>query len=76
VAGDRVLQEHVCITVLREPSGCLTFQQLVDRLHAEPSWRNIQPNDLRGALSELLHEPGPRIEQREDGCYCRRDPDA
>jgi len=67
-----VLREHVYITLLRASTGCLTFQQLVDCLHAEPNWRNVNPLDLRGALYELLHEPEPRIEQRDDGCYCRR----
>jgi hypothetical protein len=69
-----MLREHVYITLLREPTGCLTFQEFVDRLHAEPNWRNVTPNDLRGALYDLLHEPGCRIEQREGGRYCRRAP--
>jgi hypothetical protein len=66
------LREHVYITLLREPTGCLTFQQFVDRLQTERDWENVTPVDVRTALYELLHEPGHRIEQREDGRYCRR----
>jgi len=66
-----VLREHVYITLLREPTGCLTFQQFVDRLQADREWKDINPIDVRTALHELLREPGPRIEQREGGRYCR-----
>jgi hypothetical protein len=73
MANHAALREHVYITLLRESSGCLTFQQLVDRLRAEPDWKNVSPNDLRTALYELRHEPASRIEWRDDGHYCRRD---
>jgi hypothetical protein len=66
------LREHLYITLLRKPTGCLTFQQFIDRLHVEPAWTNISPFDLCIALRELLHERQPRIEWREDGRYCRR----
>ncbi len=72
MASLAVLQEHVYITLLREPTGCLTFQQLVDRLHAERDWKNLSPLDVRVALYELLNEPGPRIERCKDGHFCRR----
>jgi hypothetical protein len=70
-ASHAVLREHVYITLLREPTGCLTFKQFVDRLHAERHWKNVNPFDVRNALYELLREPGHRIEQRADGRYCR-----
>ncbi len=72
MASHVALREHVFITFLREPGGCLTFQQLVDRLHAEPDWTTVKPIDLRAVLYELTHEPGARIECGEDGHYCRR----
>jgi hypothetical protein len=71
MADRAALREHIYIALLREPTGCLTFQQFVDRLQAEPEWKNVSPFDLRGALYELLRESGARIEQREDGRYCR-----
>jgi hypothetical protein len=73
MASYAVLREHVYITLLREPTGCLTFKQFVDRLRAQTGWNNINAIDVRGALSELMRGPAPRIEQREDGRYCRRD---
>ncbi len=73
MASRGVLREHVYIALLREPTGCLTFKQFVDRLRAESGWKNVNAIDVRGALSELMHGPAPRIEQHADGYYCRRD---
>ena len=65
------LRDDVYVMLLREPSGCLTFQQFVDQLRAHPGWKNVNPLDVRSTLVELLHEPEPRIEWRQDGHYCR-----
>jgi hypothetical protein len=72
MASHAALREHVYLTLLREPTGCLTLEQVVDRLRAEYDSENLNRLDVRGALHELLHEPAPRIQRRADGWYCRR----
>jgi hypothetical protein len=56
----------------RAATGCLTFQQFVDRLQVEPRVKERQPDRSARCLYELLRESGARIEQREDGRCCRR----
>src|SRR5436305_1894047 len=55
MASRNKLQEQVYTTLLQELTGCLTFQQLVNRLHAKPDWKHVSPFDLRGVLRIAGH---------------------